>query len=232
MNDNEKQAYEMKPISVEELKANWIGDPPVGGFENYVANHGRPMFFRSVDAQATPAEAPRITPADIEENIACEHYFTGADVCRRVTDDMVSRFLSWKLPTDFAPDCGISFKRESDYDHPEFGRTKYAPTGTNLLHAGQARAMLEHILRPHPEHESLRLLTFCVLVLRNGFTVTGESACVSAENFDDAIGRKIARENAIAKVWPLMGYELKSKLFYEAEYRRTSIERVKNEGSK
>lgn len=60
--------------------------------------------------------------------------------------------------------------------------------------------------------ESLSLLTFCVLVLRNGFTVTGESACATAEGFDKEIGRKIARQNAIAKVWPLMGYELKSKL--------------------
>jgi hypothetical protein len=58
----------------------------------------------------------------------------------------------------------------------------------------------------------LDLLTFCVLVLRNGFTVTGESACASPENFDAAIGRKIARENAKQKVWALMGYELKSKL--------------------
>jgi len=59
---------------------------------------------------------------------------------------------------------------------------------------------------------ALRLLTFCVLVLRNGFTVTGESACASPENFDAEIGRKIARDNAVAKVWPLMGYELRSKL--------------------
>lgn len=59
---------------------------------------------------------------------------------------------------------------------------------------------------------SLSLLTFCVLVLRNGFTVTGESACASPENFDAEIGRKIARENAVNKIWPLMGYELRSKL--------------------
>lgn len=59
---------------------------------------------------------------------------------------------------------------------------------------------------------ALSLLTFCVLVLRNGFTVTGESACASPENFDAEIGRQIARENAIEKIWPLMGYELKSKL--------------------
>lgn len=58
----------------------------------------------------------------------------------------------------------------------------------------------------------LSCLTFCVLVLRNGFTVTGESACASPENFDAELGRKIARQNAVAKVWPLMGYELKSKI--------------------
>lgn len=58
----------------------------------------------------------------------------------------------------------------------------------------------------------LDLLTFCVLVLRNGFTVTGESACVSPENFDAGIGRRVARDNAVAKIWPLMGYELRSKL--------------------
>lgn len=61
-------------------------------------------------------------------------------------------------------------------------------------------------------HTSLRLLTFCVLVLANGFTVTGESACASPQNFDADIGRKVARQNAEAKIWPLMGYVLKSKL--------------------
>lgn len=61
-------------------------------------------------------------------------------------------------------------------------------------------------------HQSLRLLTFCVLVLRNGFTVTGESACVSPENFDAELGRKIARQKAVEKIWPLMGYELCSTL--------------------
>ena len=59
---------------------------------------------------------------------------------------------------------------------------------------------------------SLSLLTFCVLELRNGFTVTGESACASPENFDAEIGRKIARANAVQKVWPLMGYALKERL--------------------
>jgi hypothetical protein len=60
--------------------------------------------------------------------------------------------------------------------------------------------------------ESLSYLTFCVLVLQNGFTVTGESACASPENFNVEIGRKIARQNAVQKIWPLMGYELKQRL--------------------
>ena len=95
--------------------------------------------------------APRITPADIEANIASEHYFTAGDAA---------------YPGEVV---------------------------------GSAYAQLQ-------------LLTFCVLVLRNGFTVTGESACASPENFDAELGRKIARQNAIAKVWPLMGYELKCRL--------------------
>ena len=64
---------------------------------------------------------------------------------------------------------------------------------------------------PHP----LDLLTFCVLVLRNGFTVTGESACASPENFDAEAGRIAARRQAENKIWPLMGYELKCRLAAE-----------------
>lgn len=64
---------------------------------------------------------------------------------------------------------------------------------------------------------SLRLLTFCVIILRNGFTVTGESACASPENFDAEIGRKIARQNAVQKIWPLMGYALKQHLHDRAD---------------
>ena len=59
---------------------------------------------------------------------------------------------------------------------------------------------------------ALKLLTFCVLVLRNGFTVTGESACASPKNFDPEIGRRVARDNAVQKMWPLMGYALKQDL--------------------
>lgn len=65
---------------------------------------------------------------------------------------------------------------------------------------------------PHTYNSTLDLLTFCVLTLRNGFTVTGESACASPENFNAEIGRRIARENAVAKIWPLLGFALRQRL--------------------
>jgi len=99
--------------------------------------------------------APRITPADVEDNIAFTYFFTAAD--------------------------GV------------VGAENAPPSAT------------------------LNLLTFCVLVLKNGFTVTGESACASPENFDAELGRKIACENARQKIWPLMGYELRTRLASMAE---------------
>lgn len=99
--------------------------------------------------------APRVTPEDVEANIAEEYYFTA--------------------------------------EQGAFAAAT-APKGSDVV------------------NPSLSLLTFCVLVLRNGFTVVGHSACASPENFDGEIGRKIARQNAVQQVWPLMGYALRSEL--------------------
>jgi hypothetical protein len=54
--------------------------------------------------------------------------------------------------------------------------------------------------------------TSCLLTLKNGFTVHGESACASPENFDIELGRKIARDNAVNKIWMLEGYALRERL--------------------
>jgi hypothetical protein len=56
-------------------------------------------------------------------------------------------------------------------------------------------------------------ITLCVLTLNNGFTVTGESAAASPENFDEEIGRSFARDNAKNKVWMLESYLLKERLY-------------------
>ena len=55
-------------------------------------------------------------------------------------------------------------------------------------------------------------LTVCVLTLQNGFTVVGESACASPENFNKELGEKIARQKAKDKLWPLLGYALRERL--------------------
>lgn len=56
-------------------------------------------------------------------------------------------------------------------------------------------------------------VTVCCLSLRNGFTVVGESACASPSNFDEELGRKIARDNARGKIWALEGYALRERLY-------------------
>ncbi len=73
--------------------------------------------------------------------------------------------------------------------------------------AGYNAASPDGVLRPFTFEApgSLGLLTFCVLRLRNGFTVTGESACASPENFNAEIGRRIAKENAVAKILAAAG---------------------------
>jgi hypothetical protein len=56
------------------------------------------------------------------------------------------------------------------------------------------------------------MLTVCCLTLKNGFVVTGESACASPENFNQEIGERIAREGAKQKIWALLGFRLRDKL--------------------
>lgn len=67
-------------------------------------------------------------------------------------------------------------------------------------------------VRPDGWATPLNLLTFCVLVLRNGFTVHGVSACASPENYNKEIGERIARENAERQIWPLLGFRLRDEL--------------------
>lgn len=113
---------------------------------------------------AAVSTAPRVTPADIEAEIAEEWYFTAWDGAQ------------------------LAYWSESDPADPRL--TEGAPELGGPL----------------------SLLTFCVLVLGNGFTVTGESACASPENFNAEIGRRVARENAVNKIWPLLGFRLKDQL--------------------
>ncbi|WP_423459986.1 Gp49 family protein [Ottowia sp. VDI28] len=120
-----------------------------------VIDTGPDALEREIQAKAN--NGPRVTPTDIQAEIASVHYFVASDAIQH---------------------------ENAVHEHDAAGW---------LLGATQQ-------------------LTFCVIQLRNGFTVTGESACASPENFNAEIGRRIARENAVNKMWLLLGFRLKDNL--------------------
>ena len=65
-----------------------------------------------------------------------------------------------------------------------------------------------------PSSRSLETLTICLVVMRNGFTIIGKSAPASPKNFDAEFGRKLAYEDAIRQLWPLMGFALRDRLAF------------------
>jgi len=82
---------------------------------------------------------------------------------------------------------------------------KVAPRVTPSLIDGKIVSEQYHVFKG-------TTLTVCALTLENGYIVTGESAAASPSNFDESIGRKIARDNARNKIWALEGYLLREKL--------------------
>lgn len=71
-----------------------------------------------------------------------------------------------------------------------------------------------------PPQTPLAVLTLCFVVMRNGFTVIGKSAPASAANFNVDLGRKLAYEDAVRQLWPLMGFALRDRLQLFAELKR------------
>lgn len=103
--------------------------------------------------------APRITPADIEANIASEHFFTAA---QGVVGEHLSTIPHGPIPGSI---------------------------------------------------EALTQVTFCVLILRNGTKIVGVNyGSIDPAKHSAAQGRFEARAQAVEQIWPLMGYELRSKL--------------------
>jgi Phage protein (N4 Gp49/phage Sf6 gene 66) family len=121
------------------------------------------------EIQSKGLNAPRVTPADLEDAISSEHFFTAAQGDEKATEDAAFAAGKGSLQRDY-----------------------------------EARSTTP---------KALELLTLCVLVLKNGFTVVGKSACASPENFDADLGRKIARADAVNQMWPLLGYALKDRLW-------------------
>jgi len=72
-------------------------------------------------------------------------------------------------------------------------------------------------------------LTVCALTLKNGYHVVGESAPASPDNFDEALGRKIARDHARNKIWGLEGYILRTRLWLESQLTPEQMKIIKGE---
>ena len=77
-------------------------------------------------------------------------------------------------------------------------------------------AHIDSTIKDISYHRLTDVLTVCVLTLMNGFTLTGESACASPENYNEEIGNKVAFKNAREKIWMLEGYLLKEKLYQKS----------------
>ena len=82
--------------------------------------------------------------------------------------------------------------------------------------AGDA-IQLDTAVHEFPEDEGwllgrTQVVTICVIQLKNGFVVTGDSAPADSANFDAQKGREAARENAVEKIWPLLGFRLRDEL--------------------
>lgn len=73
-----------------------------------------------------------------------------------------------------------------------------------------------------PRHKSLEVLSLCLLVMTNGFTIVGKSAPASPENFNADFGRKLAYEDCIRQLWPLMGFALRDRLSAQSAQKQPS----------
>lgn len=76
------------------------------------------------------------------------------------------------------------------------------PTKVTREHLGMRIAAADYVVMPDGR------TTVCQLTMQNGFTVRGESSCVSAENFNKELGEKYAYEKAFDNAWAFEGYLL------------------------
>ena len=66
-----------------------------------------------------------------------------------------------------------------------------------------------------------KTLTICVLTLKNGTMVTGESNVIDPANYNAEIGREMSYRDAFNKIWQLEGYAMKRDLAKVAEGSNT-----------
>lgn len=92
-------------------------------------------------------------------------------------------------------------------------RERYDLNAWDAVAATEGVKINTALVEVHP----LRTLSMCVLVMKNGFTVIGKSAPASPDNFDRDLGRKLAYEDCVRQLWPLMGFQLRTELQRDKE---------------
>lgn len=155
------------------------------------------------DSNATQTTKPGITLADVKACIASEYYFTAADGA-----------AAGRTPVayEFVHSNGHAIVDYIEHTHVGHLSAEKGYAKTPLVAAGSKEGPLS-------------LLTFCVLVLRNGFTIAGQSHCETPEHFTAEIGRVHAREAAYEKVMELLAHQRKERLYQAKQPAQAPVEK-------
>jgi Phage protein (N4 Gp49/phage Sf6 gene 66) family/RyR domain len=157
-----------------------------------------------------------ITPAMVEAAIKSEHYYTAYDGAvggivhdgRKAVNPSITEGSSESQPEGVSPQASAGSDEPTLTTHTTICIDPSDPA----FKSGQD---LNHI------PESLKLITICSITLQNGFTMQGISYCSSHEHFDIELGRKYAREDAIDRIYPLLHYELRSRMQFASNMNDT-----------
>lgn len=88
---------------------------------------------------------------------------------------------------------------------------RYDVTGSGAVRAAEWSDEQRQFQGGRSFPASLDVLSICILVMKNGFTVIGKSAPASPENFNAELGKQYAYEDAVRQLWPLMGFALRDR---------------------
>lgn len=100
-----------------------------------------------------------------------------------------------------AADKGGGFRVTLDYMKSEIQQIYYI-SGTSIARHADFTDYKSKALN----EGDLQVMTLCMIMMRNGFMVFGKSSPISPQNFDQALGRKFAYEDAVRQLWPLFAF--------------------------
>lgn len=144
---------------------------------------------------------------------------------KKLINESVSRFLGWKLPADFAPDAGITFKPNANTDSPVQFQYKHEPTGTNLLNGDQAEAMLLYVTKPlldELNHWKSQATSLATAVMMDE-TANDSNPCVSLQITDDGVWAHFRVGNGFAYSQNLSADEMSKKFADEYIKHRSEV---------